>query len=114
MGKAGHWRAKAVKLPMHEVGVLLFFLVGTGKELVLSIGLVEVIGQLEEVVVTADKQTAAKSELPAASARSFSVEESKRYAGSVGDPARMASSFAGVTGASDESNALIKSTRLLI
>ena len=83
-------------------------LVGTGKELVLEVKLAEAVAQLEEVVVTAaSAHGQARQEFPLVSARSFSVEESKRFAGSLGDPARMAANFAGVTGASDESNALI-------
>ena len=41
------------------------------------------------------------------SARTFSVEESGRYAGSRGDPARMASNYAGVQGNDDSNNDLI-------
>src|SRR5690606_4690724 len=42
------------------------------------------------------------------SARSFSVEETRRYAGGLDDPARMASAFAGVsTGGGIQENALI-------
>jgi hypothetical protein len=51
--------------------------------------------------------TSASGEVTAVSGRTFSVEETKRYAGNLGDPARMASGFAGVTSASDENNALI-------
>ena len=40
------------------------------------------------------------------SARTFSVEETKRYAGSIDDPARMASSYAGV-GVVDGNNDLV-------
>src|SRR5690554_2792277 len=41
------------------------------------------------------------------SARQFSVEETNRYAGSRGDPARMASNFAGVQGADDSRNDIV-------
>lgn len=83
-------------------------LLGTGKELVLEIKLTESLTAIDEVVVTAAQtDLSALSETTIVSGRSFSVEETKRYAGSLGDPARMASGFTGVTGASDESNALI-------
>ena len=83
-------------------------LLGTGKELVLEIRLTESFTAMAEVVVTAKQYGQSKlSETTVVSSRSFSVEETKRYAGSLGDPARMASGFAGVTSASDESNALI-------
>jgi hypothetical protein len=41
------------------------------------------------------------------SARAFSTEETDRYAGSRGDPARMASNFAGVSGTDDSRNDLV-------
>ena len=41
------------------------------------------------------------------SARSFSVEESKRYAGSLNDVSRMAQNFAGVQGGNDSRNDII-------
>ena len=36
------------------------------------------------------------NEMAQVSARSFTVEETERYAGSIGDPSRMAASYAGV------------------
>lgn len=41
------------------------------------------------------------------SARSFTIEETSRYAGSIGDPSRMASNYAGVTGANDSRNDVV-------
>jgi hypothetical protein len=41
------------------------------------------------------------------SARSFTIEETERYAGSWGDPARMTQNFAGVMVGSDQVNAII-------
>lgn len=83
-------------------------LLGTGKELVLEVKVSPSITAMDEVVVVADKrETIPGDGVAFTSSRSFTVEESKRYAGSLGDPARMASAFAGVTAASDESNALI-------
>jgi hypothetical protein len=41
------------------------------------------------------------------SARQFSVEETNRYAGSRGEPSRMASNFAGVQGADDSRNDIV-------
>jgi hypothetical protein len=85
-------------------GVLL----GTGKELVLDIQLSESVTPMREVVITALKNDGIPGDgVAITSSRSFSVEDTKRYAGSMGDPARMASAFAGVTGGSDENNALV-------
>ncbi|MBN1158090.1 MAG: carboxypeptidase regulatory-like domain-containing protein [Bacteroidales bacterium] len=41
------------------------------------------------------------------SARSFTIEETEKYAGSWGDPARMSLNFAGVMTANDQINAII-------
>ena len=47
------------------------------------------------------------NEMAVISARSFTVEETERFAGSVGDPSRMASSFAGVSTLSDQQNEIV-------
>ncbi len=83
-------------------------LLGTGKELVLDLRISESVTAMDEVVIMAPKPDAIPGDgLALTSSKSFSVEQSKRYAGSLGDPARMVTAFAGVTAASDESNALI-------
>jgi hypothetical protein len=75
---------------------------------VLTIGLSETPTAMQEVVVMARKNEGIPGDgLALTSGREFSVEDTKRYAGSLGDPARMASGFAGVTGGSDRDNALI-------
>ncbi|HLA63009.1 MAG TPA: carboxypeptidase-like regulatory domain-containing protein, partial [Rhodothermales bacterium] len=91
----------------YERGVVPDVLVGAGREVVLEITLRESIATGEEVVVRprADRPL---DEMAAVSARGFSVEETRRYAGGADDPARMASAFAGVstTGGTQE-NALV-------
>ncbi|MEM1217887.1 MAG: TonB-dependent receptor [Bacteroidota bacterium] len=70
----------------------------SGKELILNVELVESTIAMEEVVVTAKHdKTQALNEMATVSARSFSVEETSRYAASMFDPARMAQNFAGVS-----------------
>jgi hypothetical protein len=83
------------------------FLLGTGKELVLDVKLVETVTAMDEIVVKARKDTLKLWTGWEKQGLIFTTEQAKRYAGSFGDPARMASSYAGVTGTSDESNALI-------
>jgi len=83
-------------------------LVSSGKETVLEIGMKQSINQLNEAVVHADS----KKELPLnsmaiISARSFTVEETRRYAGGMDDPARMASAFAGITVGNMQDNAIV-------
>lgn len=79
-----------------------------GKELVLTIGLQEYVSQLAEVTVkpTVDKATAL-NEMATVSARTFSVEETQRFAAAVNDPARMAMAYAGVVGADDGNNTIV-------
>lgn len=84
-------------------------LVTAGKEVVLDVELEEQVVEGQEVVVRAGIQKDRPlNDLASVSARSFSVEETRRYAGGLDDPARMASAFAGVTtGGGVEDNAMI-------
>lgn len=80
----------------------------SGKELVLNIELEEQVVKTEEIVVKAHaRKDKAINEMAAISARSFTIEETQRYAGSLGDPSRMASNFAGVMSVSDQRNDII-------
>lgn len=83
-------------------------LLTSAKELVLSIELREALNALDEVVVT-DKQNKAESqnEMAVVSAKTFSVEETQRYAGAIDDPARMVASFAGVNGDAQGDNDIV-------
>lgn len=83
-------------------------LVGSSKELFLDITMEESFERLEEVVVTAKKdKSEVLNEMSLVSARSFSVEETKRFAGSFNDPARLASAFAGVTNSAEGNNDIV-------
>lgn len=80
-------------------------LLTSGKELVLNIEMEESAENLEAVVVKAElDKTQTLNEMATVSARSFSVEETSRYAASMYDPSRMAQNYAGVnmTGGSDD------------
>jgi hypothetical protein len=84
--------------------------VTAGKEVVLNFGLRESISQLNEVVIVADTKedkTATNNDLAVVSARSFNVDDTKRYAGALGDPSRMAANFAGVVGGNDSRNDIV-------
>lgn len=79
--------------------------VDAGKETVLNISLSESITELETIVVTAQLDKARPiNEMAIVSAKSFTVEETSKYAGSFNDPARMATSYAGVVSASDDTD----------
>ena len=82
-------------------------IVVSGKETFLLVELEEQYMQLDEVVVAATPKGDALNELAYASSRSFSVEDTERYAGTNGDPARMASYFAGVMATGDARNDII-------
>lgn len=74
-----------------------------GKELVLTIELQEAITRLKEIAITAKTDKSKPlNEMALLSGRSFSVEETQRYAASFLDPARMAQNYAGVTSAGDD------------
>jgi hypothetical protein len=84
--------------------------VTAGKEIVLRFGLVERVSELNEVVITADTKedkTATNNDLAIVSSRSFNVDDTKRYAGALGDPSRMAANFAGVVGGDDSRNDIV-------
>src|SRR5690606_4177254 len=79
------------------------------KEVVLEVGLRERVVEGAGVVVRPAAEAGAPlNDMAAVSARSFSVEETRRYAGAVDDPARLASAFAGVSTAGGvQENALV-------
>lgn len=85
-------------------------IVTTGKEVVLSIALTEAITTLGEITVNYDAsqdKNKTINEMAQVSARSFNLEETKRYAGSLGDPSRMAMNFAGVVAGNDSRNDIV-------
>jgi hypothetical protein len=80
----------------------------SGKELILEVKLEEKINNIGEVVVKASaKKAEAQNELAMVSTRTFSVEETERFAGSLGDPARMVANYAGVMTQNDSRNDII-------
>jgi len=80
--------------------------VGSAKEVRLSIEIEESLESLGEVSVTLRKGEPL-NQMAVVSSRSFNVEETKRYPATVSDPARMAQVFAGVSGNDDSSNEII-------
>ncbi|MCU0436130.1 MAG: TonB-dependent receptor [Bacteroidia bacterium] len=82
-------------------------IVSSGKELIMDIELEQSAVQVQEVVIEGTSKEGTNNEMASVSGRMFSVEETNRYAGSRGDPARMASNFAGVQGADDSRNDIV-------
>ncbi len=81
--------------------------VRTGKELILNIEMEEKVTELSELVITASDKRGTVNEMATLSARTFSIEESERYAGSAGDVSRMAMNYAGVVASTDNYNDII-------
>ncbi len=91
----------------YEDVLLNDIIVDAGKEKILSIEMEESVLELEEVTIVARRNGEVSNEMATVSAREFSVQETNRYAGSRGEPARMASNFAGVQGADDSRNDVV-------
>ncbi len=80
----------------------------SGKELVLLVEMEENVVKTKEVIVKANKdKTKPLNEMTTVSARTFSVEESQRYAGARNDISRMAANYAGVSTANDAENGIV-------
>ncbi len=109
-------RFKLLNVPIGKQSIKISFLgykeqvmqnltVNSGKELVLTVQMEEDIQAMNEVVVEAKiEKNKALNEFSAVSTRAFSVEETQKFAAAVNDPARMATSFAGVLQAGDGNN----------
>ncbi|HOZ30539.1 MAG TPA: carboxypeptidase-like regulatory domain-containing protein, partial [Bacteroidales bacterium] len=88
--------------------IMKSLLLTVSKELVLEVKMEEDIELLEEVIIKSgyDKDKP-MNKMAVVSARSFSIEETEKYAGSLGDPSRMVQNFAGVFTAGDQRNDII-------
>lgn len=103
----GHYRLEKVPLGRFDIQVRYIgyeektipnVLVSSGKEVILDIEMKESVVKMDEVVVVGRKSKGeVQNEMAIISSRSFSVEETKRFAGAVQDPSRMVSAYAGVT-----------------
>lgn len=92
----------------YDQAIVSGILVTSGKEVVINTGLKQSVNQMNEVTVKAyTRKDIPLNAMASISARSFSVEETRRYAGGVDDPARMASAFAGITSGNLQDNAIV-------
>lgn len=112
-------RFRLTSLPLGKYTVLVTYLgyknavlsnitLNSGKETELLIELEEAVLEQKEVVITAtiDKEKPL-NDLSLVSTRTFSVEETRRFAAAVNDPARMVTSYAGVVAADDGNNHIV-------
>ena len=116
-GKDGRFRIDKVPVGRHDLQVSFIgyetkvipeLMVTTGKEIVLEVELREDILQMDSLVVKAFTQKDQPlNSMSMSSARIFSVDEARRYGGGFDDPARLASSFAGVTSGDLNDNGIV-------
>ena len=99
----GKFRMEGVPLGRQSIEVEYTFyktrfislIVTAGKEIVLNIDMEDAFTEIDGgVEITARKKGELNNDMASVSAKSFSVEETDRYAGSRSDTARMASNFA--------------------
>ena len=116
--EGGYFKISNVALGRHKLLVqylgyqeliLSDIIVNTAKETILNVEMEQSAQKLDEVSVTgrSNLKHGTVNEMTSISARSFSVSETERFAGSRGDPARMASNFAGVQGSNDSRNDIV-------
>jgi len=104
IGKTG---IKVTYIGFNEV-VIPDFNVLSGKETIIDVEMEEMAVQSPEVVISANSdKSSVINEMAMVSARSFTIDETNRYAGSYSDVSRMASNFAGVRGTDDSRNDII-------
>ncbi|ASB49367.1 TonB-dependent receptor [Alkalitalea saponilacus] len=98
-------RVLRVSMVGYESYIVNEIIVSSGREINLQIDLRPSSSELDEVVVSTRKDNPQNS-MVTLSGRQFTVEETERYAGGLNDPARLASSFAGVATPSVGSNGI--------
>ncbi len=80
----------------------------SAKELILHVQLEESVESLGELVLTAKQEKErTQNEMITVSARTFSIEESQRFAGARNDVSRMAANYAGIQSANDAVNDIV-------
>ncbi|MDN5202505.1 TonB-dependent receptor [Fulvivirgaceae bacterium BMA10] len=92
----------------YENRIISDVLVGAGKEVVINASLEESLVKLDEIVIKdKENKSVVSNEMVQVSGRTFSVEETNRYAGTFNDPARAVSSFAGIQSNAEGSNHIV-------
>ena len=113
----GHFRFPPVQIGQYQLRVSYMgyatvitdpLIVVSGKETMTTIFMKETTVSAGEVEIRAGyRKNEAINKIATVSVRSFSVDETFRFAGSYNDPARMAANFAGVTSGIDNRNDII-------
>lgn len=88
--------------------VISDLIVRSGKEVIVEAALQELVVHVDEVQIIAQhRKDQPLNQLAMVSARSFTLDETNRYAGSYGDPARMVANYAGVMSSRDNRNDIV-------
>jgi hypothetical protein len=91
----------------YKEAVLNNIIVNSGKEVVLKVAVEEDITLIDEIVITPDvEKDKPLNDMAVVSTRTFSVEETRKFAAAVNDPGRMVTSYAGVVSTDDGNNAI--------
>ncbi|MES2652076.1 MAG: TonB-dependent receptor [Bacteroidota bacterium] len=90
----------------YEEQTLQDLLVTSGKQIVVNISLTEKLNILESVVIKSNPNRN-NNEMVAVSSRSFNPDDTRKFAGSLGDPSRMIANGAGVTSGNDSRNDIV-------
>lgn len=92
----------------YEPVIMPELMVTSGKEIAIEVALKQRITEMQEVVVNARiRKEQPLNSMAMVSARSFTVEETGRYAGGINDPARLVSAYAGVSVGNVQNNSII-------
>lgn len=94
----------------YEDRVIPDVIVTAGKEVALNLSLQEGVNKLDEVTITYDRSAdpdKTNNDMAMVSSRSFNIDDTKKYAGAIGDPSRMAANFAGVVSGNDSRNDIV-------
>lgn len=103
----GRWTLEASFIGYNKT-TINNIVVNSGKETILEIKLSEQTTELKEIVVrNTIRKEKALNDMALISARTFSKEETERFAGSLGDPARMVANYAGVMAGNDSRNDIV-------
>lgn len=91
----------------YETAFISSVMVTSGKEVIINADMKETVAMLDEVTVRARSKEKALNTMTTLSARTFTVEETGRYAGGLDDPGRLVSVFAGVSDGNLQSNGVV-------
>jgi len=112
----GEFRLNSVPVGVYDIQVQMIgyepivmrnIKLSSGKELILSFEMIEQVTNLDKIIISGYQKNKTLNNMANVSARSFSVEEADRYAGTLSDPARMAANYAGVMAMGDQRNDII-------